>query len=944
MATSIWRQHFMNKKAYLAILTLAATASQLLYADNENYDATRVTRDFINMSLVDSSWYRANASGVKFTGSNLTNANFGAATLTGTDFTDTNLTGVNFNSAVLTNAIFTDSTITNVNFSSTNFTAAQLYSTASYKEKNISGINFDGNNLSGWNFKDQNLDGSRFFNATLTGADFTGAKISGTILSAAVAKGFTVDNLYSTASYANKDLHGINLSNNNLSGWNFKDQNLDGANFYGSTLTGTNFTGAKIKGAVLEGAVAKGFTVDSFYSTASYNTDKNFGAINLSQNDLSGWDFKNSNLDGGKFSNSTLTGADFTGARIKGAVLSNTVSKGFTSAQLYSTASYSVDKDLGAINLSQNDLSGWSFKDQNLTNANFQSATLAGANFSGAEIRGADFANATGFTSEMLCSTASYANKDLSGVFFTRITIDGVDFEGVNLSNANFQYCTISNVDFTNTATPNFNLSLYYSTISNVNFAGMNLDNGNYATIYGLTYGEGVNFTDTILPRVYIGQIPKEVLEQTWNYKSGTLELVLSNNERIDGLNLEGYRVHCDFSNSSLKNINFKDADLTGSDFGQTDLSGADFTDATINNVYLDRSNFTSQQLESTKSYKQKDLSGVDMTRLNISFEGKDLSGFNFSNADLERINLKNAIFEDAIINDTRFYGSSIEQEITLAQIMQTKSYKYKDLSGASFHYTIFENADFSGFNMQRTMFGSSASNLFTNVNFTNADLRGAGYTAGRNGWDTATFKNTILKDGTITALEMDSPDDYILVREYKYTDSFGTIYATFAEDASISGGATLMLDNMANLMIDSDVSVYIEDGGIVSYNMDVSNKEAESYIYLPSGGDLNFAEGSTLNINVDGDLEAYTDYYKYILYADNISTLYDVYNDILMLYENGDVYFSNNGEEFNGHWEFFRDGNWIAMYYYATVPEPAACAAILGVLALAFAVRRRRK
>ena len=628
-----------------------------------------------------------------------------------------------------------------------------------------------------------------------------------------------------------------------------------------------------------------------------------------------------------------------------------TVTENFINASLVDSSWYKTiasgvkftGSNLTNANFNSATLNDTDFTDTNLTNANFQSATLAGANFSGAEIRGADFANATGFTSEMLCSTASYANKDLSGVFFTRITIDGVDFEGVNLSNANFQFCTISNVDFTNTATPNFNLSLYYSTISNVNFAGMNLDNGNYATIYGLTYGEGVNFTDTILPRVYIGQIPKEVLEQTWNYKSGTLELVLSNNERIDGLNLEGYRVHCDFSRSSLQNANFKDADLTGSDFGQTDLSGADFTDATINNVYLDRSNITIEQLESTKSYKQKDLSGVDMTRLNISFEDKDLSGFNFSNADLERINLKNAIFEDAIINDTRFYGSSIEQEITLAQIMQTKSYKDKDLSGASFHYTIFENADFSGFNMQRTMFGSSASNLFTNVNFTNADLRGAGYTAGRNGWDTATFKNTILKDGTITALEMDSPDDYILVREYKYTDSFGTIYAKFAEDASISGGATLILDKKAHLMVNEAVTVNVEDGGIVSYNMDVANTEDESYIYVLNGGDLNFAEGSKLNINVDGDLEAYTEYYKYILYADNTFTLNSIYNDIYGLNENGGIYFTNNGEELNGDWYFFEKGKWLVVSYTA-VPEPAACTAIFGAFVLALAARRRRK
>ena len=626
-----------------------------------------------------------------------------------------------------------------------------------------------------------------------------------------------------------------------------------------------------------------------------------------------------------------------------------TVTENFINASLVDSSWYKTiasgvqftGSNLTNANFNSATLNDTDFTDTNLTNANFTKATLTGADLSGAEIRGAKFANATGFTSEMLCSTASYANKDLSGVYVSYVTIDGVNFDGVNLSDVSFSFCTISNVDFTKTATPDFNLSLYSSTISNVNFTGLNLEK---VELSGVTYGEGVNYTDVILPSgsAHLGEIPTEVLMQTWTYKSGTLNLALFNNNRLNGLDLEGFRVSSNFSGSSLQNANFKDADLTGSDFGHADLSGADFTDAIINDVWMDSSNFTSQQLESTKSYKQKDLSGVNMTRLNISFEGKDLSGFDLSNTNLERINLENAIFEDAIINDARFYGSSIEKDITLAQVMQTKSYKDKDLSGASFHYTIFENADFSGFNLQETSFGSYASNLFKNVNFTNADLRGAGGIE-RGGWDTAIFKNTILKDGSITALEMDSPDDYILVREYKYTDSTGTIYAKFAEDASISGGANLILDNNARLMVNKAVTVNVEDGGIVSYDMDVTNTEDESYIYVLEGGDLNFAEGSKLNINVDGDLEAYTEYYKYILYADNTSTLNDIYNDILGLYENGDVYFTNNGEEFNGDWYLFKDVKWLVVSYTA-VPEPAAYAAILGALVLAFAWCRRRK
>lgn len=627
-----------------------------------------------------------------------------------------------------------------------------------------------------------------------------------------------------------------------------------------------------------------------------------------------------------------------------------TVTENFINASLVDSSWYKTTasgvkftgSNLTNANFNSATLNDTDFTDTNLTNANFTKATLTGADLSGAEIRGAKFANATGFTSEMLCSTASYANKDLSGVYVSYVTIDGVNFDGVNLSDVSFSFCTITNVDFTKTATPNFNLSLYYSTISNVNFTGLNLEKVELSRV---TYGEGVNYTDVILPSgsAHLGEIPTEVLMQTWNYKSGTLNLALTNNKRIDGLDLEGFRVNCNFSNSSLKNINFKDADLTGSEFDRADVSGADFTDAIINDVWMDNSNFTSQQLESTKSYKQKDLSGVTMMYLdNISFEGKDLSGFDFSGARFDRVNFRNAILEDAIINDVYFYAGSADKDITLAQVMQTKSYKDKDLSGATFNFTVFENADFSGFNMQRTMFGSSASNLFKNVNFTNADLRGAGGIE-RGGWETATFKNTILKDGSITALEMDSPDDYILVREYKYTDSSGTIYAKFAEGASISGGANLILDNNARLMVNEAVTVNVEDGGIVSYDMDVANTEDESYIYVLEGGDLNFAEGSKLNINVDGDLEAYTEYYKYILYADNTSTLNDIYNDILGLYENGDVYFTNDGEEFTGDWYLFEKGKWLVVSYTA-VPEPAACAAIFGALVLAFAVCRRRK
>ena len=50
----------------------------------------------------------------------------------------------------------------------------------------------------------------------------------------------------------------------------------------------------------------------------------------------------------------------------------------------------------------------------------------------------------------------------------------------------------------------------------------------------------------------------------------------------------------------------------------------------------------------------------------------------------------------------------------------------------------------------------------------------------------------------------------------------------------------------------------------------------------------------------------------------------------------------SLNGELFDGEWDYYMEGN--SFEIRMQVPEPAACAAILGALALAFAAYRRRK
>jgi uncharacterized protein YjbI with pentapeptide repeats len=61
--------------------------------------------------------------------------------------------------------------------------------------------------------------------------------------------GITLPQLYSTASYQQRNLRGIGLVNNNLTGWDFSGQDLTGVRFDSSRLTNANFSFADLRGA-----------------------------------------------------------------------------------------------------------------------------------------------------------------------------------------------------------------------------------------------------------------------------------------------------------------------------------------------------------------------------------------------------------------------------------------------------------------------------------------------------------------------------------------------------------------------------------------------------------------------------------------------------------------------------------------------------------------------
>jgi uncharacterized protein YjbI with pentapeptide repeats len=150
-------------------------------------------------------------SGGNFAGQNLANAAFAGATLTDADFTGAQVQGASFDSAT-----------------NWGFTATQLYSTASYQARDLTGIDLSRNDLSAWNFAGQNITNVSFFFNTLAGTNFREANLTN-----------------------------ANFGRANLTGANLREANLANANFiscreticYYATLADVDLTAADTRGA-----------------------------------------------------------------------------------------------------------------------------------------------------------------------------------------------------------------------------------------------------------------------------------------------------------------------------------------------------------------------------------------------------------------------------------------------------------------------------------------------------------------------------------------------------------------------------------------------------------------------------------------------------------------------------------------------------------------------
>ena len=419
----ISRQLSLTKKIFLGIIMMLQLHSA--FADNENYDGQDVSgKDFSGKSHKNSSWVSSTALGTIFSTSE------NATSYSNSDFTGAYLKNANFTDAILSNTDFTDAIVEGANFnysspitSGNKLNTEQLYSTASYKNKNLTGCGFANIDLTKCNFTGINLTNVVFTATRLAGCDFTDAIIEGASFRNTVSNGFNQEQLYSTASYKNKNLRGVSFARNDLlrlngnpSAWDFTGQDLTNADFSYSLITGANYSNVFrpviLTDAIIEGAdfsnlqtyeayagLKYGITSSQLYSTASYK-NKNLTGIKFGDNYMVGFDFTGQNMTNVSFLGAELNNADFTNA--------------------------------------------------NLTNVDFRFSDISNANFDNAIIEGAYLSD---IRTNQLYSTASYKEKNLKGVTFSAYSyggwLAGADFAGQNLMNADFTGQSLNNTDFT---------------------------------------------------------------------------------------------------------------------------------------------------------------------------------------------------------------------------------------------------------------------------------------------------------------------------------------------------------------------------------------------------------------------------------------------------------------------------------------------------------------
>ena len=589
------------------------------------------------------------------------------------------------------------------------------------------------------------------------------------------------------------------------------------------------------------------------------------------------------------------------------------------------------------------------FSGKSMNYSSWISAYASGAKFVGTKLREANFSNAHLWYGN---SCADFSNADLRNSIFDNAILSGIandyaasaKFDGANIKGASFNNVIFSVSSYRGSSTVNFT----NSDLTNVDFTGSTFCSSasfySSASDFSGAIFKNTNFTSCILS--YGGQ-NSNCNSISVDFSNRDVSSCIFDNAVLSSAYGTGYDANASsvsFANARVTGASFKGAILayahaytskSAVDFSNMDLSGCDFTGATLSAEYHSGESFgtsVSVKMNDTilKNAKFDNAVLAASSKSGVDFSNSDLTGASFKNAKIKYdvINLTNAIIKDVDFSNIDGNG------LTTSQLSQTASYKNKDLSGVKFNGLNLTNWILRGQNLQNTSFNGA--NL-TGVNARYADLRGSDLTGITGSLKT---QNTIWTDGSIKDFAMESVDDSLTIRKYVPATSDGAmINAKIADDASISGGAVLTLEQGAVLEIASGKTLSVLDNSEIIFNVDAAASDATK-ILLGENSKLVFGSDSKIIVNLDGVISPDDSYALSVIEvaADACISVADaISKDNLVLNVNGEAYDSDK-------WGFNFDPTTGALTINVNVPEPTTVAAIFGALALAFAVYRRRR
>lgn len=297
--------------------------------------------------------------------SQLDGAMWDGATLTSVTFFVNSLPDADFRHAAVDQAVFESSDLERGNFRGVNLHRSRISGSSAvdgdFENATWTSGSSSHSDFTRSSFVNADLRGTAFFSVDFSDADFTNADIRGASFDYPDNNSLTLLQIKSSASYASRDLsnvqfEGFDMPGEDFTGFqmsgfefgsgilaqgNFTGAGLSRAYFYGADLTmatfenadltgarfaqnegmGTvNLSNAKIRGASFVGLTNRGFVAGQLYATQTYQEGA-LGPIDLSSNNLTGWDFRGQDLQGARFASTTLNEVRFDLADLRGGYL-----------------------------------------------------------------------------------------------------------------------------------------------------------------------------------------------------------------------------------------------------------------------------------------------------------------------------------------------------------------------------------------------------------------------------------------------------------------------------------------------------------------------------------------------------------------------------------------------------------------------------------------------